>query len=63
MSEARRLKALETENAKLKKLLAEAHLDNTGNWLRRIRRPYESNVSCVMPALPWISSAPAQGAL
>ncbi len=28
VSEARRLKALETENAKLKKLLAEAHLDN-----------------------------------
>jgi putative transposase len=28
VSEARRLKALEAENAKLKKLLAEAHLDN-----------------------------------
>lgn len=28
VSEARRLKALETENAKLKKLLAEAMLDN-----------------------------------
>jgi putative transposase len=28
VSEARRLKALESENAKLKKLLAEAHLDN-----------------------------------
>ena len=28
VSEARRLKELETENAKLKKLLAEAHLDN-----------------------------------
>ena len=28
VSEARRLKDLETENAKLKKLLAEAHLDN-----------------------------------
>ena len=28
MSEARRLKALEDENAKLKKLLAEAMLDN-----------------------------------
>jgi putative transposase len=28
VSEARRLKALEGENAKLKKLLAEAHLDN-----------------------------------
>ncbi len=27
-SEARRLKELEAENAKLKKLLAEAHLDN-----------------------------------
>ena len=27
VSEARRLKALEAENAKLKKLLAEAHLD------------------------------------
>ncbi len=27
MSEARRLKELEAENAKLKKLLAEAHLD------------------------------------
>jgi putative transposase len=29
VSEARRLKALGAENAKLKKLLAEAHLDNT----------------------------------
>jgi putative transposase len=28
VSEARRLRALEGENAKLKKLLAEAHLDN-----------------------------------
>ncbi len=28
VSEARRLKALEAENAKLKRLLAEAHLDN-----------------------------------
>ncbi len=28
VSEARRLKVLEAENAKLKKLLAEAHLDN-----------------------------------
>jgi putative transposase len=28
VSEARRLKALESENARLKKLLAEAHLDN-----------------------------------
>lgn len=28
VSEARRLRTLETENAKLKKLLAEAHLDN-----------------------------------
>jgi putative transposase len=28
VSEARRLRALESENAKLKKLLAEAHLDN-----------------------------------
>ncbi len=28
MSELRRLKELEAENAKLKKLLAEAHLDN-----------------------------------
>ncbi len=28
VSEVRRLKALEAENAKLKKLLAEAHLDN-----------------------------------
>ncbi len=28
VSEARRLKALEAENAKLKKLLAEEHLDN-----------------------------------
>lgn len=28
VSEARRLRALEDENAKLKKLLAEAHLDN-----------------------------------
>jgi len=28
VSEARRLRALENENAKLKKLLAEAHLDN-----------------------------------
>ena len=28
MSEARRLKVLETENARLKKLLAEAMLDN-----------------------------------
>ena len=28
VSEARRLKELETENAKLKRLLAEAHLDN-----------------------------------
>jgi putative transposase len=28
VSEARRLKELEAENAKLKKLLAEAHLDN-----------------------------------
>ncbi len=28
VSEARRLKTLEAENAKLKKLLAEAHLDN-----------------------------------
>ena len=28
VSEARRLKKLEAENAKLKKLLAEAHLDN-----------------------------------
>ena len=28
VSEARRLKALEVENAKLEKLLAEAHLDN-----------------------------------
>lgn len=28
VSEARRLKELESENAKLKKLLAEAHLDN-----------------------------------
>ncbi len=28
VSEARRLKQLEAENAKLKKLLAEAHLDN-----------------------------------
>ncbi len=28
VSEARRLKVLERENAKLKKLLAEAHLDN-----------------------------------
>ena len=28
VSEARRLKALEAENAKLKTLLAEAHLDN-----------------------------------
>ena len=28
MSDARRLKALEAENAKLKKLLAEAMLDN-----------------------------------
>jgi len=28
VSEARRLKALEGENAKLKRLLAEAHLDN-----------------------------------
>jgi putative transposase len=30
VSEARRLRALEGENAKLKKLLAEAHLDNAG---------------------------------
>ncbi len=29
VSDARRLKALEDENAKLKKLLAEAMLDNT----------------------------------
>ena len=29
VSEARRLRALEGENAKLKKLLAEAHLDST----------------------------------
>jgi putative transposase len=29
ISDARRLKELEAENAKLKKLLAEAHLDNT----------------------------------
>lgn len=28
VSEAKRLRALESENAKLKKLLAEAHLDN-----------------------------------
>ncbi len=28
VSEAKRLKGLESENAKLKKLLAEAHLDN-----------------------------------
>lgn len=28
VSEAKRLRELETENAKLKKLLAEAHLDN-----------------------------------
>jgi len=28
VSDARRLKELETENAKLKRLLAEAHLDN-----------------------------------
>jgi putative transposase len=28
VSEVRRLRALESENAKLKKLLAEAHLDN-----------------------------------
>jgi putative transposase len=28
ISDARRLKELEAENAKLKKLLAEAHLDN-----------------------------------
>jgi putative transposase len=28
VSEARRLKELEAENAKLKQLLAEAHLDN-----------------------------------
>jgi putative transposase len=28
VSEARRLRTLESENAKLKKLLAEAHLDN-----------------------------------
>jgi putative transposase len=28
VSEARRLRSLESENAKLKKLLAEAHLDN-----------------------------------
>ncbi len=28
VSEVRRLKELESENAKLKKLLAEAHLDN-----------------------------------
>jgi putative transposase len=28
VSEARRLKALEDENRRLKKLLAEAHLDN-----------------------------------
>ena len=28
VSEAKRLQALESENAKLKKLLAEAHLDN-----------------------------------
>ncbi len=28
VSEARRLKALESENARLKRLLAEAHLDN-----------------------------------
>jgi putative transposase len=28
VSEAMRLRALESENAKLKKLLAEAHLDN-----------------------------------
>ena len=30
VSEARRLKTLETENARLKKLLAEAMLDNAG---------------------------------
>jgi putative transposase len=32
VSEARRLRALESENAKLKKLLAEAHLDCVSAW-------------------------------
>jgi putative transposase len=54
VSEAKRLRALESENAKLKKLLAEAHLDNaalkdllTKKWWRPLpgeRRSLTSRV-------------------
>ena len=51
VSEAKRLKALEDENGKLKKLLADAMLDNSAAerpaWEKCMVRPAIARFSCV----------------
>ncbi len=49
VSEARRLKALEEENARLKRLLADAMLDNAA--LRRSREKTGDPSACIPPML------------
>ena len=53
MSDARRLKVLEDENARLKKLLAEAMLDNAivkNVAMQKSERPALSGIICLMPS-------------